>query len=425
MISARIIQSLLIYNFLVNILCASDQIPGAAQKKPIAIVGGTLHTISGNDIAGGTILLEAGRITQIGLQVALPVDVEIIPAEGKHIYPGLIEANSDIGLVEINSIRASIDSREIGNLNSNVRAAVAFNPDSELIPVARANGILSAVSAPSGGLVAGRSALMLLDGWTREDMLLKADAGLYIRWPATKGGLEELTTFFDQAQRYAAVGNLDTRPLDDPRDLRLESMKGVLEGTVPIVVSVDELAQIQAAVSFQQRYSIRMIIAGGTDAVLCAELLKSHHIPVIVTAVYSNPARRHSPYDDPYTLPKRLQAAGIQYCISAGGRFGANGIRNLPYNAATAAAFGLTPQEALRAITLSPAEILGVSDRIGSLQIDRDATLFVADGDILETPTQVEMAFIQGRSVDLTSRHTQLYRKYTEKYQQQTLPAGL
>ncbi len=394
-----------------------DFVPGAAQGKPIAIVGATLHTVSGNDLLDATLLFEAGKITHVGPGATLPSDTEVIQAAGKHVYPGLIEANSDLGLVEINSIRATIDSRETGSFNPNVHAVVAFNPDSELIPVGRANGILTALSAPTGGLISGRSSLMNLDGWSRDDMTLKSEVAMHVRWPRSKEDLRQLTEFFEQAQRYAAaISNPQADPTQ-PRDLRLESLAPALKQETPVVVAVDELDAIRSAIAFKRRFGLRLIIAGGADACRCAELLKRERVPVIVTAVYSNPRRRHSPYDEAYTLPKRLHEAGIAFCISAGGRFGASGIRNLPYNAATAAAYGLPQREALRAITLSPAEILGVSDRIGALQVGMDATVFIADGDILETPTQLVAAFIQGRRVDLRSRHTQLYEKYSEKYQ--------
>jgi imidazolonepropionase-like amidohydrolase len=394
-----------------------DFIPGAPQDRPIAIVGATLHTISGNDLLDATLLFEAGRITHVGPGATLPSDAEVIQATDKHVYPGLIEVNTDLGLVEINSIRATIDSRETGSLNPNVQAVVAFNPDSELIPVGRANGILTALSAPTGGLISGRSSLMQLDGWSRDDMTLKSEVAMHVRWPSDADDIQQLTEFFEQAQRYVAAIADQQADNAQPRDLRLESMVPVLEQKMPVIVAVDELEAIRSVIAFKRSFDLRLIIAGGTDACRCAEQLKSESIPVVVTAVYSNPSRRHSPYDEAYTLPKRLHEAGIAFCISAGGRFGASAIRNLPYNAATASAYGLSEREALRAITLNPAEILGVSDRIGSLQVGMDATVFIADGDILETPTQVVEAFIQGRRVDLNSRHTQLYEKYSEKYQ--------
>ena len=394
-------------------LHAADQIPGKPATGPIAIVGATLHTVQGDDIERGTLVFENGRITQVGRDAAPPDGAEIIRADGKHVYPSLISASSDIGLVEINSVRGSIDVQEVGSMNPNVRAAVAFNPDSELIPVSRANGILLAVTAPTGSLVAGRSALMMLDGWTREDMTLKADTG-HVRWPGNVSGVRQLEEIVEQARRYAATRDSGASP-SQPLDLRLEAMRSVLENSVPWIVEANSVDEIRAAVAFATRHDLRLIIEGGVNAPSCAELLIDHAIPVIVAGVYHNPSQRDNAYDEAYSLPARLQQAGITFCITASNRFGASGLRNLPYHAATAAAYGLPEREALRAITLTPAEILGVADRVGSLSVDRDATLFIADGDILETPTQVETAFIQGRRVDLTSRHTQLYEKYSRK----------
>lgn len=410
-----------------SVLLGSDQIAGAKQKKPIAIVNATLHTVSGETITGGTIVLQEGKITELGSSVTVPADAQRIDAAAGHVYPGLIDPISNIGLTEIDSVRATVDSRETGLLNPNVRAAAAFNPDSELIPVARANGVLLGVSAPAGGLISGRSALMMLDGWTWEDMTLKADVGMHVNWPrsSTGGGggggvgadseLKLLSTTFDQAERYRAAAGSSTLP---KFDARLAALSPVLEGKLPLIVAATRATQIRSAVAFAKQRQLRLVIYGGFDALECQELLLAEKVPVIVAGVYRLPTRRDQPYDDAYTLPARLQAAGISFCIATAGRFGGSTLRNLPYHAATAAAHGLDPEIALRAITLSTAEILGASDRVGALAPGFDATLFIADGDILETPTQVTHAFIQGRTVDLSSRHTQLYRKYSTKYEQ-------
>jgi imidazolonepropionase-like amidohydrolase len=396
---------------------ASDQIPGGPQKGPIAIVGALVHTVSGRVIENGTVVFAAGKIVAVGKGVAVPEGAEVIRAEGKHVYPSLIDANSDIGLVEVNSVRATIDSRETGNINPNVRAVAAFNPDSELIPVNRANGVLIALSAPTGGLVAGRSAVMVLDGWTWEDMTLKADAGMHVRWPREPGkDLNDLAEVLDQTARYVASRATSASP--QPLDLRLEALAAVVDGSLPMIVDATSVTQIESAVAFANQRKLKLIIHGGYEAVHCAELLKRADVPVMISSVYRTPSGRDNPYDEAYTLPKRLKDVGVKFCICSGGRFGASGLRNLPYHAATAAAFGLEQDEALRAITLSAAEILGVADRVGSIATELDATLFIADGNILETETQVEQAFVQGRKVDLDNRHQQLYRKYKAKYEQ-------
>ncbi len=411
-------------------LSASDQIPGAKQTRPIALVGGTVHTVSGAIIEEGTVLFTDGKISAVGKDVALPEGTEVVDCKGKHIYPSLFDSHSQIGLIEIESVRATVDSSETGNLNPNVRAEVAFNPDSELIPVTRANGVLLGLSAPVGGLVNGRSAIMQLDGWTWEDMALRMNAGMHVSWPrpsmrgargrsegaarSEKSQLDELNDWIETAKVYQAARR--ENPNKQAWDARLESTLPLLEGKMPLVVDADLTQQIESAIAFAKAHQLKLIISGGYDAEACATLLRETGTPVIIAGVYRLPLRESDAYDSAYTLPARLQSAGVKYAIAAADRFGGSNIRNLPYHAATAAAYGLAPQDAIRAITLSPAEIVGVADRVGSLDVGKDATLFVADGDILETPTQVVQAFVQGRKVDLNSRHTQLYRKYREKY---------
>ncbi len=398
---------------------ASDQIPGAKQTQPIVITHATVHTVSDTTMSDASVLFVDGVIKAVGAQVVVPKGTKEIDAKGAHVYPSIIDPLSIIGLKEVDSVRATVDSAETGELNPNVRAEVAFQPDSELIPVARANGVLLAGSAPEGGLVSGRSALMMMDGWTWEEMTLKANLGMHIHWPQgsdESGSGSELKTIedlFEKSRRYGAVLNSNTPP---DFDARLDAMQGVLKRDIPVIVHAIRANQIRSAIAFAKKYNLRVIIYGGYDALDCKELLLAHKVPIIVAGVYRIPARRDLPYDDGYSLPSRLHAAGIPFCISTGGRFSGSTLRNLPYHAATASAYGLDPAQALRAITLSTAEILGVADRVGALKPGLDATLFIADGDILETPTQVTHAFVQGRAVQLESRHTQLYKKYSTKY---------
>ncbi len=422
-----------------NYAWSSDQIPGAKQTKPIVIVNATLHPVASEVVTAAAIVLQDGKITALGQNIALPSDATRIDAAGSHVYPSLIDPMSNIGLTEIDSVRATVDSRETGNLNPNVRSAAAFNPDSELIPVARANGVLLAVSAPEGGIISGRSSLMMLDGWTWEDMTLKADVGMQVNWPRSGFGgfgggggggpggamgagggseseLKQLEEILDQARRYHAAQQAGNAP---KFDARLAALVPVLERKMPMVVTAFRATQIRSAVAFAKQHKLRLVIYGGYEALECSEVLLAEKIPVIVAGVYRLPARRDLPYDDAYSFPGRLKAAGVTFCIATAGRFGGSTLRNLPYHAATAAAFGLSREDALRSITLSTAEILGADDRVGSLAVGKDATLFIADGDILETPTQVTHAFIQGRTVDLNSRHTQLYKKYKAKLEQQ------
>lgn len=427
-------------------LTASDQIPAAKQDHPIALVGGTIHTVSGSVIENGTILFVDGKITALGTSVDLPAGTERIDIHGKHVYPGLIVANTVLGLVEINAVRATRDFTEVGDVNPNVRAEASINPDSELLPVARANGITLALSIPTSGIIAGTSALIMLDGWTWEDLTLMAPIGLHVRWPSMGTSrspfvrkskeeqlkerdekLQKIREAFREARAYLKAKEAESQkgvPYHDT-DLRWEAMISVLKKEIPVFVHANEIRQIQAAVDWASDEEIKMVLVGGQDAWRVTDLLKEKNIPVVIGGIHRLPMRRWEAYDMPFTLPLKLYEAGIAFCIaSQGGSFGAAHERNVPYHAATAAAYGLPKEEALKAVTLYPAQILGVADRVGSLEVGKDATLIVTDGDPLEITTQVEREFIQGRTIDLNSRHTQLYKKYKTKYQRLGLTNG-
>jgi imidazolonepropionase-like amidohydrolase len=414
--------------FLSGPLLASDAIPGAPQAAPVAITGATIHTVSGSTLDNGDLLFDRGRIVALGESgtVKIPDNAKLVNGKGQHVYPSLFEAYSQLGLVEVSAVRASRDQSESGQMNPNVRAHVSVNPDSELIPVTRANGVLLALTAPSGGRIAGKAAVIQLDGWTFEEMTLRSGAAMVVSWPTVPNQLEttdmkkdpvaSLRDFFDESRAYLEARANEAS--NKKSDLKLESLRPVLERKMPLLVSANSLAVIQSAVSFAVEQNIRLIIIGGYDAPLCAKLLKKNSVPVIVSAVYRLPRRRSEGFDVAYTLPERLRDAGIQFCISGSGSSRVSNTRNLPYHAATAVAYGLPANEALKAITLYPAQILGVSKRVGSLEKGKDATLIMTTGDPLETSTQVTTAWIRGRVVDLSSRHTQLYEKYREKYRQ-------
>lgn len=403
---------------------ASDEIPGAPQRKPIALVNATIHPVAGPPIEGGTIVFANGQITGVGRKIKPPKRAEIIDLEGLNIYPGLIEAHSQIGLKEISAVRATVDTSETGSINPNVKANISFNPDSEVIPVTRANGVLIAVSAPGRARISGMAAVMQLDGWTYEDMTLKADAAMFVNWPSpsasgNSSGLKQLRQVFDDARAYRAARAVNAELPTQLFDIRLDAIIPVLERKIPVMARANSVQAIQAAVSFAVEQDVRLIIFGGHDAELCADLLKQYNVPVIVDSIHRRPARRHESYDTAYTLPQRLKQAGIRFCISGSDRAETWNARNLPYQAATAVAHGLSHDDALKSVTLYAARILGIDDRVGSLEVGKDATLIVTNGDPLETDTHVTMAFVQGRKVQLTSRHTRLYEKYSEKYRQQ------
>jgi imidazolonepropionase-like amidohydrolase len=455
---------------------AADQVPGAAQTTPVLLSGGDVHTVSGDVIPSGQVLFDKGKIVAVGKTVEAPADAKRVDVAGKRVYPGLFAVGNDLGLTEVRSVRGTLDAGETGEVNPNARVEVAVNPDSELIPVARANGVLLNLTAPEDALLAGTSAVLQLDGWTWEELTLKSPAAVHVTWPRMGRGrarrepgqeeeqtrqrdeqLRKLDEAFAAARSYLAAkkarsgegngaarlagGNGGGNSAGDGAgggadatdashhavdyDARWEAMVPLLEGKVPLVVAADEVRQIEAAVAFAAREKVRLIVFGGYDAPRCSELLKKHNVPVIVNGVHRLPQRNDAPFDEPFTLPHRLKSLGISFCLTLSHRFGGSDVRNLPYHAATAAAHGLPPEDAVKAITLYPAQILGVADRVGSLEPGKDATLIVTTGDILETATRVEMAWVQGRPVDLTSKHTQLWEKYRKKYRREgDGPAG-
>jgi imidazolonepropionase-like amidohydrolase len=397
---------------------ASDQIPAPPQKQPIALVGGAIHTVSGQVIEKGVILFDKGKIVDMGTAVAVPSNALRVDVTGKHVYPALIETNSQIGLVEINSVRGTVDLQETGTINPNVRAETGVNPDSERIPVTRSNGIALAVIRPEGGIIAGMAACIMLDGWTWEAMTLKAPVAMMLSWPGAREQRGELERAFRDSRAYKTAREAARKKAGkQPKtDLRWEAMIPVLDGRVPVWVWVSGARGIEEAVEWADREKVRIVIAGSAEAPRVADLLKRRNIPVIVTPVLRLPNRPEADYDEPFTLPAELYRAGVRFCIGGGSPEG--GERNLPYHAAMAAAFGLPKDEALCAVTQYAAEITGIGDRAGTLEKGKDATLMVTTGDPLEVVTTVERLYIQGRETDLSDKQKILYRKYREKYRQ-------
>jgi imidazolonepropionase-like amidohydrolase len=426
---------LLLTALLVNTISLASEIPAKAQDHPIALVGATIHPVSGPVIEHGTILFDKGKIVAIGASVDLPKGTESIDASGKHVYPGMIDSRTTLGLVEIGSVRATRDVSETGSINPNIRAEVAVNPESEVIPVSRANGVTLAMTMPEGGVIGGTSAVIALDGWTWEEMTYKAPAGLVVNWPsmtinrawwerrseedqkkARDKALNELRNAFKDARSYVQAKRSESNgnPVYHKTDLRWEAMAPALDGKIPVLLDAEEIQQIEAAVAWAEQENLKLVIMGGYDSWRVAELLKAKHIPVIASPMLRLPWRRYEEYDEPMALPKKLYEAGVQFCIA--GDSDPSNERNLPYHAAMAASYGLPKDEALKAVTLYPAQILGIADRVGSLEVGKDATLIVTDGDPLEIKSNVRMEFIQGKTISLASRHTHLYDKYKEKY---------
>ncbi|MBA2241707.1 MAG: amidohydrolase family protein [Chthoniobacterales bacterium] len=413
---------------------ASDEIPALPQTRPIALTGATIHPVSGPEIAAGTIVFDQGRITAIGANAAIPEHAEVIDATGKHIYPGLISANSILGLTEISAVRATLDVQEPGSINPNARSASSIHPDSELFPVARANGILTALAVPEGGLLSGQSAVLRMDGWTPEEMTVRSAAAMHLRWPDLRinrdprapKSVEDQQKDIDEAQKairdaFAIARSYwrarKARSADFKSDLRWEAMIPVFDGTLPVFVHAETLAQIEAALAWAREAELKIVLVGGHDAWRLASQLKETGTPVIIALATAMPLRRDEAYDSAFRTAALLREAGVRFCLATNGqRSEASNERNLPYEAAMAAAFGLPRDEALKAVTLYPAQILGIADQLGSLEPGKAATLIVTDGDPLDFPTRVEAAFIDGRKISLTNRQTRLRDKYLEKF---------
>ncbi len=413
---------------------AQDLIPkGAPQTAPILIRGATIHTVSGDVIEKGDLLFADGKITGIG--TSLEADgADVIDGAGKHVFPGFVAATSTVGLTEISSVDMTIDTSEAGSLNPEVYAAVAVNPDSWHIPVARRNGVLVAGVFPQGGRIPGRVSAMQMDGWTWEDMALERDAGLSISWPFMgvrssrfrrfRGGNENATEEVDKLEAlFAAAEAYLAAKKADPTlktDQRFEAMGPAIRGEKPVYLQLSSREQAESALTWADKRGLKPMIVGGGNALTYVDLLKRYDVMVAVTGTFRMPRRRDLSYASTFELPGKLEAAGVRWCMTTSDRDSAN-LRNLPYEAAAAVPYGLAPEDALRSITLSAAQFLGVDDRVGSLEKGKDATLFVADGDPLELTTKIEHAFIQGRASILTDKQTALAAKYRTKYRQKGL----
>ena len=409
----------------------------ADAPRPIAIRGARIVTVSGPVIEKGTIVLSGGKIVAVGENAAIPGVAEVIDGTGKTVYPGLINGLTTLGLTEIGSVPGSVDTTETGDINPQARAWLAVQPHSDLIPIARANGVTVVLTAPQGGLVSGQSALLRLAGTTPEALTVKQPAAMHMVYPTGRPVFNlarlfeepELKTFEDrvkdrrqnQEKELRRLGNLieDARALGQRRganvpsdvDLAEEALGAVARGELPVVMRADAEDDIRGAVRFAGEHGLKLIIAGGLEAWRCADLLKEKDVPVLLQ-VDRLPLRESDRYDASFTNPSALHRAGVRFAIVSDD---AADTRNLPYEAAMARAYGLPADVALRAITLSPAEIFGVADRMGALAVGKDADVFVATGDIMDTRTQVTHVFVDGAPQSLETRHTRLYREFKDR----------
>jgi len=410
-----------------------------ATETALAITGARVVTVSGPTLEQATVVVAGGHIAAVGPDVTVPAGATVIDGAGKTVYPGLIDGLTTLGLTEIGSVAGSVDVREVGDVNPHAEAWIAVHPHSELIPVARANGLTVALTAPEGGLISGQSALIRLTGSTPDALRLRAPAAMHMVYPSGRPAfdftrmfeppeektfeerqkdkkkqqqqsLERLARLLEEAKVYAAAveaARAGKAPLPDP-DLARAALAPAARGELPVVMRADAEDDIRGAVAFAAEHGLKLIVAGGLEAWRCAELLAEKQVPVLVQ-VDRLPRRDADPYDAAYANAAKLHAAGAPFAIVSDD---ASNARNLPYEAAMAMAFGLPRETALRAITLAPAEIFGVADQIGSIEPGKAANLVVTNGDILDHRTAVTHVLIDGVPQSLETRHTRLYEQF-------------
>jgi imidazolonepropionase-like amidohydrolase len=413
-------------------------LPAPPQKGITVITNATVHNGNGKTIENATIVITDGKITAVGKDVSVPAGAVTVNAQGKHVYPGLILPVSSLGLVEISAVRATTDVSEIGDMNPNVRSIVAYNTDSKVINTLRSNGILMANVVPQGSFLAGSSSVVQLDAWNWEDAAVKTDAGMHFYMPSlmarpnfggfggggrfgpqqssgtdpVKEGLEKiekLKTFFNEAKSYL------TEAAHTETNLKFESVKGLFDKTQKFYVHANTAKQILVALDFVKQYNFDVVIVGGSDSWQVADLLKQNNVSVVLQQPHSLPTAVDDDVDQPYKTAAILQKAGVVFSISDDDSQTRG--RNIAFNAGTAVAYGLTKEEALQAITLNAAKIMGVADKAGSIEVGKDANIIISDGDILDMRTsKVTEAFIQGRKIDLTDKHKLLNDRFNKKY---------
>lgn len=409
-------------------LLAQVPSPAPEQKGAILLQNGIAHLGNGEIIENSVIGFKDGKLTLVADAKTVKIDPSfydtIINIEGKHVYPGIIAPNSTLGLTEIDAVRATRDYAETGALNPHVRSVIAYNTESNITTTVRFNGVLMGQITPRGGLISGTSSIVQFDAWNWEDAIYKEDDGIHINWPNMYhrwGGKEnkeydntkkELHDFFENAKTYCAIEKYDEK------NIRFESVRGLFDESKTLFIHTDYIKEITEAITFVKKFELKnVVLVGGYDAWMVAEQLKENNISVILQRVHSLPERQEDDVYLPYKLPKMLWDAGVLFCLENAGDMEAMNTRNLPFYAGTAAAYGLTKEQALQIITLNTAKILGIDETCGSLETGKDATIFVSTGDALDmTTNNVELAFIQGRKINLSNRQKNLYEKYSKKY---------
>ena len=412
-----------------------DVYPAKAYTGKLYITNGTIHVGNGQVIENGTIEVENGKILQVGAGIAAPAGAKVVDVKGKQVYPGLILPVTDLGLKEIgNGVRGSNDYTELGEYNNSIRSIVAYNTDSKIINTLKAQGILLAGVTPQGGTISGSSSVVQLDAWNWEDAAYKMDNGMHLNMP----------TFISRPSRFAAFLGLPQQQSDPTKEalnkideiktlfreakgylqetthketnLKYEALKGLFNKTQKLFVHASQIKQILIAIDFVKEFGFDVVLVGASESFQIADLLKQYNIAVILQDEHALPATEDDDVDQPFKTPAILQKAGVLFALND--EHGESRYRNLPFNAGTAAAYGLTKEQALQAITLNSAKILGVDSKTGSLEAGKDANIVVSEGDILDMRTSIVVqAFIQGREVSLENKQKQLYDRYKFKYE--------
>ncbi|MBP6025134.1 amidohydrolase family protein [Ferruginibacter sp.] len=404
--------------------------PAPAQKETIVLTNATIHVGNGQVIENGSVVITNGKITEVGTVVT--ASGKMIDCKGKHIYPGLILTSTQMGLVEVESVRATNDAGELGEINPSIRSIVAYNTDSKITNTLRPNGILLANVIPDGGLISGSSTVVQLDAWNWEDAAYKMDNGIHFNMPSllarprgrggfggggqqsdpVKTGLEQIEkvkAFFREAKGYLAEASHDNT------NLKYEAVKGLFSKKQKLFIHCNIVKEMLLAVDFVKEFGFDVVLVGAMDSWQIADILKQNNMAVVLNQMHSLPAMVDDDVDQPYKTPALLQKAGVLFSINYADDNTRN--RNMPFNAGTAVAYGLSKEEALAAITLNAAKILGIDDKTGSVEKGKDANIVVSEGDILDMKgNTITYAFIQGRQLNLDNKQKQLFEKYKYKY---------
>ncbi|MCL8006454.1 amidohydrolase family protein [Gelidibacter japonicus] len=421
---------------LIAILCTSfgfaQQTPAPKQSQPIAITGATAHLGNGQVIENSLIIFKDGKLTTVSNASQTDLSgMEVIKADGKHVYPGFIVPSSTLGLTEIDAVKATVDESEIGEMNPHIRSIIAYNAESKVVESMRPNGVLMGQIAPQGGRISGTSSVVQFDAWNWEDATVKVNDGIYLNWPSSftrgrwwlgedrglksndkyKEQVDELVAFFNETKAYAAGDKATT-------NLPYGATEGLFDGSKKLYINVDDEKGITDAIHFAKNNNVKhLVIVGGSESYKVADLLKQHNIPVIVQRIHSLPSKEDEDYDMPYKLATLLVNKGITVALNANGSMERMSSRNLPFYAGTTVAYGLDKEEALKLITSNTAKILGIDKDYGTLEEGKSATLFISEGDALDMRTnQLTHAFIDGRLISLETHQTELYHRYDDKY---------